>query len=89
MAKEAYRNTLHESQNIICSAMEHIDAGLKGFSTAYFTVDVASIGYSSVERGKALYSLEKVFKRMSDSDYSIEILRQAFNNLQMLRWISE
>lgn len=89
MHQGTYRNTLSESQNIISLAMDYLTDGVRGFSIAYFSADVASADYSSVERGNALYAIEKVFRTMSDCDLSIDILRNAFDHLQMRRWMSE
>lgn len=87
MYQGTYRNTLKEAQAIITLAMEYLTKGARGFSVAYFSADVASADYSSVERGNALYAIEKVFRSMSDCDLSVDILRNAFDHLQMRRWI--
>lgn len=89
MTEQEYRCMILQAQRIIMSAMEFIPVSERSYSLAYFAADVAAMNYSAVERGNALYAIEKTAADMPENARTIEMLQHAFQHLQMRLWIFE
>ena len=89
MTEQEYRCMIIGAQKIIMAAMEFMPISERSYSLAYFAADVASIHADIVERGNALYAIEKTAADMPEGSRTLEILQHAFNHLQMRLWILE
>ncbi len=89
MTEREYRCMIIGAQRIIMSAMEYMPISERSYSLAYFAADVASLHCDRVERGNALYAIEKAAADMPENARTLEILQHAFSHLQMRLWIFE